>query len=200
MALNRPVTIDVLATDDVAVAPTMVAASSGATTLTLLLDAHGSATFTPSILGNWTVTATATNPAGKVGTTNSTLTVFDPTATHPPTASFDSPANSAIITAPTPVVGSVADTSSFTWTLSAIAQATGVVTQINSGTSSVSHATLGTFDPTMLPNGIYTLQLQAQDFASPPNVTTVTEAVQLSGALKLGNLHLSFTESKGQAS
>ena len=51
---------------------------------------------------------------------------------------------------------------------------------------------LGTFDPTLLPNDSYILQLWARDAGL--NESTITQIVNVSGNLKLGNFTLSFVD------
>ena len=65
-------------------------------------------------------------------------------------------------------------------------------TTIATGTSNVNDADLGLFDPTTLADGPYTLRLTAWNAGGHVNSTEIT--VNVSGYLKLGNLHLSFTD------
>src|SRR5205085_11207104 len=62
---------------------------------------------------------------------------------------------------------------------------------VNSG-QSVSGGVLGRFDPTLLADGAYTLRLRATNTGGLTTTDFVT--VNVAGRLKLGNLHLSFTD------
>ena len=53
-------------------------------------------------------------------------------------------------------------------------------------------ATLGTFDPTMLPNGPYVIRLMAQD--ANGLITAQGVIVNVTGEAKIGNFHLEFTD------
>jgi RHS repeat-associated protein len=64
-------------------------------------------------------------------------------------------------------------------------------TIIASGTGPVDNAILGTFDPTKLLNGIYTVRLAATTSAGE---TSTSVAVAVDGRMKVGNFTLSFTD------
>lgn len=104
------------------------------------------------------------------------------------------PADGATVTAPTTVLGSATDDvpSPFSWTLTAQPLAGGSATVIATGTTQLSNATLGTFDPTLLANGFYAVTLAATD--SGGNTRTAVSTVLVTGNLKLGNFRTSSTD------
>jgi RHS repeat-associated protein len=65
-------------------------------------------------------------------------------------------------------------------------------TPFASGSGPISNGLLGTFDPTLLLNGSYTVRLIATDVAGQTAVTSVSAVV--SGSQKIGNFTVSFTD------
>jgi len=159
----------------------------------LALDAHGAGRLLMPNPGSFAVVATATDAGGQTGTVTDTLAVINPADTSAPTATIGSPGDQATVTAPTPVVGTATDSVQLTsWTLAVAPVSGGPFTTINSGTQAVNSGPLGTFDPTMLANGAYTIRLTAMNAGG--HVATDERIVNVAGHLKLGNLHLSFTD------
>lgn len=113
----------------------------------------------------------------------------------PAVVSINSPADGSTITNRTSFIGSVSAGS--VWKLEyslntddgSPAQAW---TTIASGSTAVTNGLLGTFDPTMLINGIYTVRLSATNAGGQTSVNTVSAVV--TGDLKVGNFTLSFTD------
>ena len=63
---------------------------------------------------------------------------------------------------------------------------------IVTGTQNVTAGTLATFDPTLLLNDDYVIRVIAEDASG--NVSAKTVPISLQGELKLGHLHLEFTD------
>jgi RHS repeat-associated protein len=117
------------------------------------------------------------------------------TQTAPPTISIGSPADGTTITARTDFIGSVSEGSS--WRLEYSLNESGVAPTwitLNSGNTPVTNATLGTFDPTVLLNGIYTVRLVATNAAGQTSTTAVSAVAD--GEQKVGNFTLSYTDMK----
>jgi len=111
----------------------------------------------------------------------------------PPAVDLLAPADLAEVTAPSVVTGTVTSDLLQSWTLGYRPSGDpGPFTQIGAGTTPVTAATLGTFDPTLLLNGLYELRLQATDFAGQIVEDSITVAVD--GQQKVGNFTLSFTD------
>jgi RHS repeat-associated protein len=185
---GTPVTFLVLATDNVGVTGRTL--TVGGPDMNVSLDASGAATLTLGTPGLYAVHATASDAAGNTADADATLRVLDPNEAAPQLA-LTSPADGATVTAPTAVTGSVSGDSTLTWTLEVLALDGSFRRTIASGSGSVSNATLGTFDPTLLRDDGYSLRLSASDLGGD---AAVTRAINVAGHLKLGNFTLSVTD------
>ena len=109
----------------------------------------------------------------------------------PPSAALESPADLAVVTMPTDIVGSVGDANFLRYTLSLAEVDAETSVTIGSGTAAAS-GVLGRLDPTLLENGLYRVRLVAEDVNG---LTAVDERVYLvDGMAKVGNFRLSFTD------
>jgi hypothetical protein len=157
------------------------------------LDGHGGARVLENTAGSFSVVATAKDPAGNTVTATDTLLVAQPNDSHAPTVSIAAPLNLATITAPTTVRGTVTDAALSSWKLQvAPLDGSAPFLTIATGTANVNNSTLGTFDPTMLADGSYTLRIVAVNTGGYVATTSIT--VNVTAHLKLGNLHLDFTD------
>ena len=77
----------------------------------------------------------------------------------PPTADITAPLDNANLTGPTAVIGTVTDANFFKYELAITPAGQTTFTTIATGTTPVSNGTLGTLDPTLLINDLYTLRL-----------------------------------------
>jgi RHS repeat-associated protein len=133
-------------------------------------------------------------------TTNSTVTVMVNAAPPPPpppgtvTVQIVSPADGSAISSQTAVVANI---SGGNWTLDyALNGDDGLTgqtyTTIATGSGAVTNAAIGTFDPTLLLNGTYTIRLTSLDSAGNASVTSVSGVVR--GQKKIGNFTISFND------
>jgi RHS repeat-associated protein len=182
------VTILVNATDNVGVVNRQVTVNG----TPVALDANGRATITMPNVGAFPVVATARDSAGNTGTATATLTVIDRTDVTAPFVELISPADEAIITAPTDVRGTVTDTNLLFYTLSIKPFGRGQFVEFARGTAPVIDGVLGKLDPSQLENDTYTLRLSATDAGG--NVSNDDRIISVTGDLKLGNFTLSFTD------
>jgi YD repeat-containing protein len=196
---------DVIASDAVGVTAlslTVGNATVGYTTIPLSADGKGQYV-APASPETFTVTATAANAAGLQDQATATLQVVDPTDTKAPSVGITAPTpdslGNILVTAPTEIDGYVSDTNLVGWELQVESVNAGPNTNpttIASGTSTIGSVgnggDLGLFDPTNLANGTYTVTLTAWNAGGHVNSTSIT--VSVNGYLKLGNLHLSFTD------
>jgi RHS repeat-associated protein len=109
-----------------------------------------------------------------------------------PSVSFVSPLDGGEITQIGPILGNVSGGS---WTLSYAPldnSATQTFTTIGSGSGTVTNGPLGTFDPTLLLNGLYTLKLTTQDQFGL--TATAIENVTVSRNAKVGVFTISFND------
>src|SRR5262249_51524068 len=113
-----------------------------------------------------TFTATAIDPSGNVTHTSTNVKFFNSAdITTAPQVGIISPADTAVVTAPTDIVGSIADDNLREWHLlvKPADAADDFFTEIGNGTTTVNNSVLGHFDPTLLENGSYVLRLDATD-------------------------------------
>ena len=110
----------------------------------------------------------------------------------PPTVAFTAPLDLGVVTEPTEITGTVDSDRLESWTLSAQPKDDGPPVVLATGTAPVADAPLGTFDPTLLLNGLYQLELTATDFQGQQ----VTEQISITveGQMKIGHFSLSFVD------
>jgi len=186
--LGKMVGVLVTAIDDVGVAELMVKRDGVA----VPLDSGGRAMLTPTQAGVIVLEATATDAAGNVGSSTLDLFVADPNDLDGPAIAITSPAPDGIVTAPTDIIGTVADNNLLEYVLS-VGNIDGTgFREIARGTQAVTNGVLGRFDPTLLPNDSYLLRLRATD--TNGNSTAIQQVINVAGELKLGNFRLSFVD------
>jgi RHS repeat-associated protein len=111
----------------------------------------------------------------------------------PPEVAITSPAHAAVVTAPTDVVGTVQSDLLERWTLAyRLKGETGTFTTFATGNTPVTNGVLGKFDPTLLLNGLYEIELMATDFQGQSVSVSIDVAVE--GNLKIGHFTLSFVD------
>lgn len=113
-----------------------------------------------------------------------------------PTVAITSPAPGSNVTQLVNIVGDVTDPNNgagppLTWTLAYRRHDSTTYKTIGSGTGPVSNATLGQFDPTLLPNDVYYIRLQA---TKGIHIIGTEAPYNVMGDLKLGNFTVSFTD------
>jgi len=115
-----------------------------------------------------------------------------PGDTTPPTVSIDSPADLAVITIPTDILGTATDDNFLRYTLELAGVNDSASRVIAFGTLPVLNSVLGRLDPTLLENGLYRVRLTAEDVNGR---TAVVERVyRIDGLAKAGNFRLSFVD------
>jgi RHS repeat-associated protein len=154
--------------------------------------------------GEYVLRLTA-NDTELIGSDEVSVTVYnEPNA---PTVAILSPADSAFVTAPNIVTGSVSSGILQSWTLQYRLKRSGSGTVefplpggegepwslLATGTNQVSASLLGTFDPTLLLNGIYELQLTAIDLVGRSSTSSPITIIADRG-MKIGHFTLSFTD------
>ena len=110
----------------------------------------------------------------------------------PPTVEIAAPTDLAAVTEPIEVLGTVENDRLESWALTARPFGDVDAVVVASGNVPVNGGALGTFDPTLLLNGLYELELVATDFAGVSTTTSIDVVVE--GGLKLGNLTLPFLD------
>ena len=125
-------------------------------------------------------------------TQNVTVTVSGSVG-PPPTVSIISPTDGSQVTSPMSVTGTVASAALSSWTLEYRMATDTVFQPLATGTTQVANGVLGTFDPSLLLNGIAYIQLRAVDAS---NQTTIAGpiSVVVSRNLKVGIFTVSFND------
>jgi RHS repeat-associated protein len=138
----------------------------------------------------YTFTVTATNRKGP-GPASAPSNPVKVTGT-PPTAEIQSPVDGAEVTAPTQIVGTATASSFQSYILEIAPAGESNFTRIGSGTAPVAGGVLGTLDPTLLLNDLYTLRLTVLTTSGGSASTSVSYAV--GGGMKVGNFTLSYQD------
>jgi RHS repeat-associated protein len=188
--VGSDVTFTVAATDNVKVA--VLSLTVGGTPVAL--DAKGSATVTMTTAGLQNVVASATDPAGNVGTATQTVRVVDPADTQGPRIQITSPAADTVITSLTDIMGTITSTHLESYRvdyapadqvdMNDLAGSTANFVTIAQGTAPVTDGKLATFDPTRLANDAYVVRVLAQDTSG--NVSAAGVQLDVIDNLKLG--------------
>ncbi|MBR6402354.1 MAG: RHS repeat protein, partial [Eubacterium sp.] len=129
------------------------------------------------------------NPGG-TGSTTETPINEDSTGL---TALMEYPEDEDTITALTDIVGTVcSDAENVEYTLGYRPNGKGDYKIFYEGKESVNKGKLGAFDSSLLANGKYQIRLSVKD--GKGHSKTVTRKVNIEGALKVGNMHIGFTD------
>jgi RHS repeat-associated protein len=164
----------------------LVAWASSATAIATI-DTNGVATG----LADGTTEISA-SVSGITGSTSLTVKATTPGDTTPPTAEITAPADDATITSPTDVIGTATDANFFKYVLEYAPVGQVAFTTLTTGSAPVTNGVLGSFDPTLLINDLYTLRLTVYDRAN--NTTTTEVRVQVDREQKVGNFTLAFQD------
>ncbi|MCP3994429.1 MAG: hypothetical protein GY722_05105 [bacterium] len=109
-----------------------------------------------------------------------------------PTVAITAPSDLAVVTEPIDIFGTVQSDVLESWTLEyRLAGESGWI-EIASQPYPVTDAKLGSFDPTLLPNGLYELRREATDLQG--QVVEETIAVSVDGNMKIGNFSLTYLD------
>jgi RHS repeat-associated protein len=125
-------------------------------------------------------------------TPSPTPTITPTPSGPPPTVEIFWPLDGAEITTRTGVTGTASSPTLATWTLEYRLGDDPTWTRLASGSTSVEAGLLGSFDPTMLLNGIYELRLTAVDVSGQTAAKSVQVVVKRD--LKVGNFTISFID------
>ncbi|MCP4659125.1 MAG: hypothetical protein GY856_27260, partial [bacterium] len=109
-----------------------------------------------------------------------------------PTVVLTAPDDLAVVTEPTDLIGTVGSALLESWTLAWRAVGEGDWIELASGVYPVTDAKIGVFDPTLLLNGLYEIELKAVDLQGREVRESI--AVSVEGGMKIGNFTLSFLD------
>ncbi len=115
-----------------------------------------------------------------------------PSGNPPAVAPLAAPLDGARVTSPISVVGSATSDSLASWKLEYRLEGDTTYTRFAAGTTPVIGSPLGTFDPSLLLNGIYEVRLTATDTAGRNSHTSVKVVVK--DNLKVGHFTVSFVD------
>jgi len=184
---GQPITIALQASDEHQVASVSLEIDGTA----VPLDANGAATVTSMTPGVHQVVAQATDAGGNVTTVRRAFGVRDASDATPPTATLTSPAEDAIITAPTDILAVADDDNLLRWTLSLARGTDQAFVELARG-ASATNGVLHRLDPTLRRNGIHRLKLEVTDTNGV--TTTAIRAVTIEGGMKVGAFQLTFVD------
>ncbi|MBK7473531.1 MAG: hypothetical protein IPI73_25785 [Betaproteobacteria bacterium] len=174
-------------TDGTSADVTLSAAWSSSLTGVAVIDAVGVA----RAIANGTTTISA-SLAGSTGQGTLNVASRVPGDNILPTAAITSPADGGAVIGPIPVIGTASDNEFLRYELAVANAGAGDWRVIGEGSTAVINGALGTLDPTLLLNGVYTLRLTVYDRGS--NSTTAEVAVLVDGNQKIGYFTLSYTD------
>ena len=166
-------------------------AGANTTSLTATTDARGIATFSYASGVAGTDSLEAFAMYGGTPIISNTVAQTWTTAPAVPMIGSVAPAEGAVITAPTPVTASTSAPAGATltdWSVTVKGSAPGSPTVTLASGSGTPPATLATFDPTVLPNGQYTISIAVD--ASDTTRQVLDTGVIVDGNLKLGRYQI----------
>ena len=186
--IGEPVTFNVSTSDNISVQS--LSLTLGGQPVSLSGDGTASRAFaTP---GPIEAVATVFDAAGNSNRASLRLEVIDRSDREAPTVAFTSPGNDEVITKPVSITGTAQDSNLLFYKLEIGGPGTGEFREIARGTNSVVNGVLGQLDPTLLQNDSYILRLSATDAGG--HTASAEIMVNISGALKVGNFKLAFTD------
>ena len=184
---GEPVTITVIATDDLAVASVTLTVNGQPVALVGTL-----AVYTPGANGSYIARAVATDLVGQTGQATADFFARTPGDHTPPTVAITSPAIDAVLSAPTEIIGTASDDNLHKYTLAYRRAGDDDFTEFATGYESVVDGVLGMLDTTLLMNGVYDIRLRALD--TNGQIMTLMTAYTVEGHLKVGNFTMTFVD------
>ena len=150
-------------------------------------------TFTSEKSGKVTITAKGTDGEGKEKTVTAQCTFFNDKDKTAPTAEISSPTIDQILTEPVDIKGSAFDDLALDfWKLEYRMKGETDYLLLAQGTEAKKDEVLAHFDTTMLMNGQYEVRLFVQDQGG--NITKLENDYVVEGELKVGAMHIGFTD------
>ncbi len=143
-------------------------------------------------LGTHGLTAQVTDSEGRTSTSAPVNFQIVSESTPGPNALIEFPLPEAVITEPTTIVGAVTSDILASYTLELQLKGMSGWQTIGGGIESVQSEALGTFDPTLLRNGIYDLRLSVTDLTGRTIRDTIPVIVDT--GMKVGHFSLAFED------
>jgi len=157
------------------------------------LDAFGCATYVPTEVGELTLRATATDRSGNESSVERPLLVIGDQPTDAPVVTLVGPDPQSVLTAPTAIVASISDETPeiLTWTVQISPSDDESFEVIATGSGAVDSDVVATIDTTRHPNGVYRVQIVANDGEQTGGIEV---EYSVSGDLKIGNFTMAFVD------
>ncbi len=185
---GEQVTISVTVSDNGPL-PAITATVNGAP---LALDINNQAFFSSTVPGSYIIEVVATDFVGNQQIFTTAFAVRDSSDTVAPVADLNLPGDLAEITYMTDIIGTANDDNFFHYELSLKEIDATQFTLFAEGFGPVLNGKLGTFDPTLLVNGLYAVRLEVEDING---LTAIAEQTyQVTGEAKIGNFTISFND------
>ena len=187
--LGEAVRVCTTASDDVGIAARTLSADGAP----LAIDAAGCAAVVRDTVAVVAFAGTATDPSDNEGSATLGLTFANCNDTERPVVTIGSPPPGAVVTGPVEIVATVSDNepAALTWEVRVARVGSDDFTVLAQGVGPVTDDGIATFDPTLLPNDSYQVQIEASDGLQTGGVEF---RYGVGGEYKLGNIRLSFTD------
>ncbi|MHC1684224.1 MAG: RHS repeat-associated core domain-containing protein [Clostridiaceae bacterium] len=186
--LNDVVEVGVQAKDNVAISKLELYIDGK---LTEIKD--GKASFTATELKTISIKAVAVDTSGNQSEETAQCKVIDKGDATTPTAEIKTPESDTHITAPTKIIGTAKDeTKLSSYKLEYKLKDSKDFILFKEGKEPKDNEELGTFDPTMVKNGIYDVRLSVEDMGGNIKRTTTTYVVD--GEMKIGHMAIGFQD------
>ena len=198
--VERPVRVCVYVSDNAAIAERQLLVDD----VPVDLDEQGCTVITPKSPGFTDLAALARDPSGNEGAAARRVPVFvprdpndpddgsDPDAPRPQ-VTLTSPGAESVVSGPVDIVGSISDDTpdSLSWEVRVARVGTDDFHTISEGSGEVTDGVLARFDPTVLPNDSYRIQVIGNDGGMTGGIEF---QYQVAGELKFGNFRYDFVD------
>lgn len=155
------------------------------------LDAAGNASFTPSEIGRYVISAKAVDNHGNDICESYKIKVINTEDTSVCDIAIASPADGSVITEPTDIIGTVSGSGLVYYSLEYCPADSAEYTEFAYSSDPVNNGVLGNFDPTLLENGYYIIRLTAYSSCYSVEQEIV---VSVEGQMKIGNYSIAFQD------
>jgi RHS repeat-associated protein len=187
--LDTPVEVCVDATDEIGVSLRTLSADS----VPVPLDLRGCAVLQRVSAQIVDLEATATDPSGNIGSASRDAAFIDCDDPSAPTAEIVSPSPGSVITAPVDIVATITDNTPqfLSWEVKIARVDSEQFEVLASGSGEVVSGVVAVFDPTLLPNDSYRVQIVGNDGAQTGGIEF---QYSVAGEYKPGRFTTSFTD------
>ncbi len=187
---TNPVTLQVTATDDVAVISTSLTVNG----TPVVLDVDGNATYTPPVLGDYTAEARAVDPTGNETVESLVFRAVDGSGdTDFPVVAITAPPELDGLSGLVPFIGTAQDATLLNYVLEFASHDSGSFAEFARGDFDVVDDVLGSLDTSLLENGFYDVRLTATDINGRVSSTPLRQYI-VEGENKPGVFTMDFMD------